>query len=108
MKSASMTTPGRSSAVASSFSLSSRRTSGDTRTLSAESAAAAAPSRAGMAVPFKTRRSGVDLAELAGRPLHRLLRLHLAAAGLCVHHRDDELVPRLGGTLVRLASIAHQ
>src|SRR6185436_1126393 len=107
MKSASMTTPGRRSATASSFSLSSSRTSRDTRTRSTENAATAAPSP-WMTLSFKTRRSEVDLAELAGRPLHRFLRLHLAAAGLGVHHRDDELVPGLGGPLVGLAGVAHQ
>src|SRR5215471_15009468 len=108
MKSASIATPGARSAAARSFSFSSRRTSPDTRTRSSESAAAATPCVPGMAASFKARRSGVDLAELAGRPLHRFLGLHLAAAGLGVHHRDDELVPGLRRALVGLAGIAHQ
>src|SRR6185295_121462 len=92
MNSSRIATPGASSADARTFSLSSSRVRRETRARSA----------------LRSVRSGVDLAELAGGPLHRFLRAHLAAAGLRVHHRDDELVPGLGGLPVRLAGMAHQ
>src|SRR5688572_31036391 len=99
MNSARMMTPGASSAPASAFSLSSSRVKRETR----------------WRLPFTTTASlkrgsgsGVDLTELTGRPLHRFLRLHLAAARLRIHHGDDELVPGLGGFLVGLALVAHQ
>src|SRR6185436_4586042 len=88
MKSASMTTPGRRSATASSFSLSSRRTSRDTRTRSTENAATAAPSP-WMTLSFKTRRSEVDLAELAGVAHQPLLRPRRRLEG----QHDRILVP---------------
>src|ERR1051326_2236692 len=92
MKSKRITTPGASSVVARTFSLSSSRVSRETRACS----------------PLRSVRSGVDLRQLARGPLHRFLGAHLAAAGLRVHHGDDELVPRLRGLAVRLAAVAHQ
>src|ERR1043165_611181 len=77
MKTTRIAPPGASNAAARAFSLSSSRVSRETRACSA-----------------LRRRSGVDLAQLAGRPLHGFLGRHLAAAGLRVHHGDDELVPR--------------
>src|SRR6185312_6479258 len=99
MKTARMITPGASSAAARTFSLSSRRVRRETRVRPPLTAIAS----------FKRRRSapGVDLAELARGPFHRLLGLHLAAGGARVHHGDDVLVPRLGSFLVGLASVAH-
>src|SRR3990170_3569610 len=99
MKSARMMMPGASSAAASAFSLSSSRVKRETR--GRRPLTTIASLKRGSA-------SGVDLAELTGRPLHRLLGLHLAAARLRVHHGDDELVPRLGGALVRLSLVPHQ
>src|SRR5688572_1690808 len=99
MNSARMMTPGASSAVASAFSLSSSRVKRETRW------------RLPLTVTASLRRgsgSGVDLTELTSRPLHRFLGLRFAAARLRVHHGDDELVPRLGGALVRLPLVAHQ
>src|SRR6185436_10755671 len=100
MNTARIITPGASSAAARTFSLSSTRVRRETRARPPLTAIAS----------FKRRRSapGVDLAELAGGPFHRFLRLHLPAARARVHHGDDELVPGLGCLLVGLAGVAHQ
>src|SRR5574339_1095361 len=100
MNTSRMITPGPSSAVASTFSLSRMRVRRETRWTRLPLAAIASFKRGSGA--------GVDLAQLARRPLHGLLGLRLAAAGLRVHHGDDELVPGLGGLLVGLALVAHQ
>src|SRR6185436_13496316 len=92
MKSARIATPGASNAAARAVSLSSSRVRRETRARSVR----------------RGRSGAVDLAELARRPLHRFLGAHLAAAGLRVHHGDDELVPRLRRLLVGLAGMAHQ
>ena len=98
-----MITPGASSAAASTL-LASRAGASSARrdAIGGERRARGAPVPATTG-SFKARRSGVDLAQLARGPLHRLLGLHLAAARLRVHHGDDVLVPGLGGLLVRLA-----
>src|SRR6185503_12177946 len=98
MNSARITTPGASSALARTFSLSSRRVTRETRSrLPVTTVASFKRALAG----------GVDLAQLARRPFHRFLGLG-AAAGACIHDGDDELVPGFGGALVRLALVAHQ
>src|SRR6185503_20744526 len=108
MNSTRITTPGVSSVIASTFSLSSSRVMPETRMRSAGRAAPAAPPATTTTGSFKACRSSVDLAQLPGCPLARLLGLHLAAARLGVHHGDDVLVPGFGRLLVGLAGKAHQ
>src|SRR6185295_8398565 len=107
MNSTSTSTPGVSSAAASSFSLSSIRVRRETLARSRGSAALAALPAPVTTGTLKAGWSLIDLGELASGRLDRCFRRHLAARRIRVHVDDDVLVPRLGGLLGRRAGEAH-